>query len=42
VWKLSRCEPAEILNNALFIAREKAGQKFNEKKIYIPWELWHF
>lgn len=29
-------QPADILNKALIIAMEKVGQKFSEKKIFVP------
>jgi len=29
-------EPAAILNDALILAMEKVGQKFSEKKIFVP------
>ncbi len=29
-------EPSEILNNALIKAMERVGQKFSEKKIFVP------
>jgi len=29
-------KPSDILNNALIIAMERVGQKFSEKKIFVP------